>query len=415
MLTRYYRLGRRISAIRTSPGGAHLDGYAERLFETGYSNATAKLHIRAAEHLCYWAACKKIPLQEKDFSLPAKFHRHLRKCRCPGFGSWNEGGGLDRCASSFLSYLWDCKVFSVSASKSRADWTPMTSEFREWMRDTRNICDATLLNYSLPVEDFIKTMGGKLQVLSAKELRDFILTRSQVLGQAKMQHMLTGLKAFMRFLADRKQCRAGLEFAIPTIAHWSLASLPHYLQPGDVDRLLESCDLRTPQGIRNKAIMLLLARLALRAGDISNMRVGDIDWENGSVKVCRKSGREDCLPLTKEIGGAIAAYVKKARPKTNSDFLFIRLHPPFCGLSCHAPISALVGRAMKRTGIVRPCKGAAHLLRHTAATAMLREGASLQDVAHALRHRSLLTTGIYAKVDIAALREIALPWPEVET
>jgi site-specific recombinase XerD len=217
---------------------------------------------------------------------------------------------------------------------------------------------------------------------------------------------------FVRFLIADGQCAVGLDAAIPTLAHWRLAALPRYLAPDEVERVIDSCDRSSPVGRRNRAMLLLLARLGLRAGDIRQLRLGDIDWRGGSIHVCGKSRRLTRLPLTQEVGDALVAYVQDGRPAAPTDAVFLGCRAPFRALA-PGVVPLIVGRALDRAGVVRPSRGAAHLLRHSVATSMLRHGASLQDIGTLLRHRSIETTQIYAKVDILALQPIAQPWPEV--
>jgi integrase/recombinase XerD len=169
----------------------------------------------------------------------------------------------------------------------------------------------------------------------------------------------------------------------------------------------------TPAGRRDRAILLLLARLGLRAGDMVNLRLSDIDWKGAWVHVCGKSRRHTRLPLTQETGQAIVDYLQDGRPWTTAEALFVRCRAPFRAFGSHCAVSVIVKAAFGRAGVVRPSRGAAHSLRHSVAMSMLRQGASLQDIAAILRHRSIETTQIYAKVDIAALQQIAQAWPEV--
>jgi site-specific recombinase XerD len=168
-------------------------------------------------------------------------------------------------------------------------------------------------------------------------------------------------------------------------------------------------------GRRDRAILLLLARLGLRAGDIVHLRLSDIDWKNAWIQFCGKSRRQTQLPLTQEVGQAIVDYLQDGRPPSSADTVFLRCRAPFRSLGPNGAISMIVVRALLRAGVVRPSRGAAHLLRHSIATSMLHEGASLEDIAGILRHSSIETTQIYAKVDITTLRAIAQPWPEVES
>jgi site-specific recombinase XerD len=219
---------------------------------------------------------------------------------------------------------------------------------------------------------------------------------------------------FLRFLIAEGKCSAGLDAAIPVLAHWRLSSLPRYLQQEEVERIISSCNLNTPVGKRNRAILLLLARLGLRAGDIVRLHLNDIDWEEAGIYVSGKGRCRDRLPLTQEIGDAIVDYLQDGRPQTDADELFIRSRAPFRAFASHSAVSVIVAQAMRRAGVTGQSRGAAHILRHSAATSMLRQGASLQDIASILRHRSIETSEIYAKVDVTTLRKIAQPWPEVQ-
>jgi integrase/recombinase XerD len=221
--------------------------------------------------------------------------------------------------------------------------------------------------------------------------------------------------AELRFLIAEGHCRAGLLGAIPVVPHWRLSSLPRYLPPQDVERLIASCDLSSSMGKRDRAILLLLARLGLRAGDIVQMRLRDIDWKGAWVHVSGKSRRQTRLPLTQEVGQAIAAYVQASRPPAHTDALFLRSRAPSRALGSHCAVSMIVASAFRRAGVKRPGRGAAHLLRHSLASSMLRQGASLQEISAVLRHRCIETTQIYAKIDVTALQQIAQPWPEVRS
>lgn len=225
----------------------------------------------------------------------------------------------------------------------------------------------------------------------------------------------TGLRMFLRFLVAEGKCQIGLDAAIPSIAHWRLSSLPQYMQPDEVESVIRTCDPCTHTGSRDRAILLLLARLGLRAGDIVEMRLSDIDWIESWILVSGKSRRQTRLPLTQELGDAISNYLTNWRPPAATDKLFLCTLAPFRPFSCHSAVSIMVSRALDRADVKCAGRNAAHIFRHSAATSMLRQGASLQEIAQVLRHRSTSTTEIYAKVDILSLQEISQPWPEVES
>jgi integrase/recombinase XerD len=281
------------------------------------------------------------------------------------------------------------------------------------MHQQRGISDVTLSTYSIYIRELLLRIGDQPSRFNTRRLREFILEKSRSWGRGAAKNCTTAVRMFLRFLIAEGQCAVGLDAAIPTLAHWRLASLPRYLPPKDVERLIASCDRASAVGRRDRAILLLLARVGLRAGDIVRLRLSDVDWKTGSIQVCGKGRRHTRLPLTREVGQAIVAYLKKGRTRTNADALFVRCRAPFCAFQGPAAISDLVDKALRRAGVVRPSRGAAHLLRHSLATSMLWQGNSLEDIAAVLRHSSVETTQIYAKVDIPTLRKIAQPWPEV--
>ncbi|MBI4424283.1 MAG: tyrosine-type recombinase/integrase [Elusimicrobia bacterium] len=219
------------------------------------------------------------------------------------------------------------------------------------------------------------------------------------------------MRNFLRYLIAQGKCRPGMEDAIPAIAMWRLATLPRYLPAVDVNRIIDSCDRNTSVGLRDSALLLLLARLGLRSGDVRTLKTADIDWDQASIQVAGKSRVGIRLPLTQEVGDALLDYLKRGRPPAATDRVFVRIPAPWGPLKASS-VSAIVHRAILRCGVKSPSRGA-HVLRHSAATEMLRQGATLDQIGIVLRHQHLDTTAHYAKVDVRRLRQIALPWPEV--
>jgi len=411
MLTYYYKSKKFVEQLRSGPP-PYMDEFANALWEAGYAEITARRHIRAAQHLMHWAQHRHVPLGKIDDAQVERFKRHVPRCRCPSYGFYDRHG-LVRGAYLFLEHLRRINAIAPPADHSqKPETSPLLEAFRQWMRVNRNIGQACLYNYSLAIRDLLHVMGDDPSRFDAQGIRKFVLNRSRSCGKAKAKTMVTALRAFIRFLITAGLCPVGLDAAIPTLAHWHLSTLPRYLQAEEVERVVAACRADTAVGLRDRAIVLLLARLALRASDIVHLRLDDIDWKEGWIRVCGKGRRETRLPLLQEVGEAIVSYVKESRPSVDTDTLFIRSIAPLRGFASHSTISVIVAEAMRRAGVACSVRGAAHVLRHSAATAMLRQGASLQDIAVVLRHRSIETTSIYAKVDVLALREIAQPWPE---
>jgi integrase/recombinase XerD len=416
MLSVYFDpVGRRIRALRNGPAGALFDGFAHALSETGYATITARRYLRAAEHFLHWTDRHRLSVQQVNEECLAQFGRHLGRCRCPHQGHADRES-LRQGTVAFLKYLRHSGISSPSPLTLPVVPDPvLLSRFCQWMRLQRGTCDATLSHYRRYIRALLNHLGEEPNQWDAHGLRAFVLDQSHGRGRAAVQSCATTLRMFVRFLIADGQCAVGLDAAIPRVAHWRLAALPRFLQPDDVERVIASCDPASPVGRRDRAILLLLARLGLRAGDVAHLRLRDIDWQGAWIHVCGKSRRETRLPLSQEVGQAIVGYLQHGRPRITIDAVFVRCRAPLRALDSPGAVSAIAARALRRAGVARPSRGAAHLLRHSVATSMLRQGASLQDIGALLRHRSIETTQIYAKVDVPALQSVAQPWPEVQS
>jgi integrase len=254
-------------------------------------------------------------------------------------------------------------------------------------------------------------LGDDPSCWTPKDVRGYFLERASKHG-GTVEKLITSLRIFLRYLGVRGQCQAGLDKAVPAFASWRLAKLPRYLAPKQVERLIAACDGSSSQRRRDRAILLLLARLGLRAGDVARLRLADIEWQTGTLRVSGKGRYQVRLPLPQEVGDAIISYLECRPAAHGSDQVFVRNIAPFRPFVRGDGISSVVRRAMKRAGVVSPAKGA-HALRHTAATEMLRQGVPLDRIALVLRHRGIDTTAYYAKADVSSLKQIAQPWPEV--
>jgi site-specific recombinase XerD len=386
------------------------DGFVRALVDAGYAQFTARRHLRAAEHFVSWAERQGISVGALTDETSDRFGRHLPRCRCRGFGTSDRS--LLHAARLLLRHLHETGIVRATTGTSRAD-PDLLLAFRDWMRRLRGACDSTVDNYAIHLRELLRRLGPDPATLDARCLREFVVEGRHTCGWAAAKKRTTALRMFVRFLIAEGRCASGLLGAIPVLAHWRLSSLPRYLPADDVERVIASCDSTTLVGQRDRAILLLLARLGLRAGDIVQLQLGDIDWRAAWIRVSGKGHRETRLPLTHEVGDALVTYLMRGRPTTTTEAVFVRSRAPFRAFRSHCAVSVIVDRALARAGVTRPSRGAAHLLRHSVATSMLRHGASLHDVAALLRHQSIATTQIYAKVDLSALTPIAQPWPEV--
>lgn len=287
---------------------------------------------------------------------------------------------------------------------------PLVSEFEIWMRQHRGSAERTLSDYRRHLLHFLPTMVAEGEQLDATVLRAYVIKRSRETTRVQMLAVVRALRMFVRFLVATSRCPSHLERAIPSVPHWRLATLPRYLPAADVERVLAACDPATVLGARDRAVLLLLARLALRGGDVRRLRLDDLDWSGGRLRVVGKLRRPTWLPLPQEVGDAIQHYLSSGRPRCSVAELFL------CNQAPHRPLSqGAVGeigrRAIARAGVDAVVKGS-HIFRHSAATTLLRAGATLDDIGVLLRHASRDSTTVYAKVDVPRLLQIAQPWPE---
>jgi len=315
MLAEYFDSPIRIKEIRSGPAGHLLEGFAQELYQAGYAKLTACRHLRAAEHLVYWTCSRGIPVPVLEERFIKEFSQHLNLCRCTGYGR-SHRLELENGVRLFIGYLRRTGVLTTLVNEEPIEKPTLLVSFDNWMRQQRGTCNATLYNYGLDLRDLLKNLGEEPARFHAQALRNFVLERTQRCGWAAAKRCTTAVRAFLRFLIADGRCAAGLDASIPAFAHWRLSALPRYLQPEDVERVIASCDPCTPMGARNRAILLLLARLGLRAGDIVQLRLDDIDWKEASIRVAGKSRCQALLPLTQEMGDATVTYIKDGRPPT---------------------------------------------------------------------------------------------------
>lgn len=289
-------------------------------------------------------------------------------------------------------------------------------DYADYLRNERGLSSKSLLVYLPFVRAFLddrifKSGDSIIGDLCASAVRTFLLGRIQNRSGEYARLQAIALRSFLHFLFLRGQTQIDLSLAITTVRKARGAAVHAYLSPVEIERILSTPDLATSTGRRDHAILLLLARLGLRAGEVAALKLDDISWRTGELIVSGKGGVRDRLPLVKDVGSALALYIESDRGPSESRRVFLRCIAPRVGLSGPAAIGNVVRRILKSEKIQRPPRVAAHLFRHSLATQMLRHGASLPEIAGVLRHRTVTTTEIYAKVAFASLREVARSWP----
>jgi site-specific recombinase XerD len=292
--------------------------------------------------------------------------------------------------------------------------TEVEGQYATYLREERGLARPTPVNYLPFVHRFLVDRFGRGQVrlaqLEAGDVTRFVLRRAHTMSPGRAKLLVTALRSFLRFLFFRGETAIDLTPAVPTVADWRLATVPKFISAEDVRRLLGACNRQSATGRRDYAVLLLLARLGLRASEVVQMVLEDIDWEAGELTIRGKGCRRDRIPIPRDVGDALVDYLRRDRPRCASRRVFICAKAPRRGFAGPVAICTIVKQAIVRAGLRTPTKGA-HLLRHSLATDLLRRGASLDEIGELLRHRSLDTTVLYAKVDLGSLREVAQPWP----
>ena len=299
-------------------------------------------------------------------------------------------------------------------------WTlgALIEAFEQHQRRTNGLRDQTLHSYARFVRGLIREALGDdpfdVRRLGPSDVIRFVCAMTGRFSPRSMRTVSTALRSFFRFLRTEGVCDERLEVAIPAVAHWRRSTLPRCLSDEQLDRVLASFGSSTPCVRRDRAIVLCLATLGLRPGEVAELHLEDIDWRHGTLHLrTRKTRRGAVLPLPRDAGRAIVDYLRRERPRTAERRVFVQHlgHHRGAPVSSNV-VSAAVVRALRRAGVEAPLAGA-YVFRHTVASRMVRRGVSLKEVGDFLGHRSLDTTTIYAKLDVPALREVALPWPEV--
>jgi site-specific recombinase XerD len=305
--------------------------------------------------------------------------------------------------------IMDTDVDACRAPEARGDSAGLLAEFRTWLDRERGLSPVSVRCYSKQAKYFLAAIGGPGAVsgLDAGKVTAFMVEHSRDRNGWSAKAMVTSLRAFLRFAHATGRTAVPLAGAVPAVASWRLSALPRGLSQAEIGRLLAGCEREAAAGLRDYAVLSLLARLGLRGAETAGLQLDDIDWRAGEIAVTGKGSRTERLPLPAAAGEALAAWLTDGRPRCESRAVFVTVRRPHRQLTPEA-VRAVMGRACDRAGLER--RGS-HRFRHALATEMLRAGASLPEVGQVLRHRSLLSTSVYAKVDQDALRPLARPWP----
>jgi site-specific recombinase XerD len=396
-----------IARLTSSLLGPYVQPYTTRLEERGYPPTTIQNQLRHMVELSRWLTRTDRDLGDLNEDALDRFWRR----RTGGQKRKSAAPALE----AFLAVLRTARVTPPAVALPRTPAQLLTDRYRRYLVEERGFSHLTVDSYGRNIERFVTHhFGVGTAVTSRIQVRDvvgYVQRNARTHTPQQTKSVVTALRSFFRFLHYQGLIRMDLASVVPAVAHWRMTGLPKHLPAKSVQKVLDRCEQTTPVGQRNYAILLLLARLGLRAGEVVTLQLEDIDWENAQITIRSKKGRGWArMPLPVEVGRALARYLRYGRPSSPCRNVFVRSVAPYGRLSASANIACLTRSAIEKAGVESVRKGA-HLFRHSLATAMLRQGASLDEIGQVLRHQDPNTTAIYAKVDLDALRRLALPWP----
>jgi len=391
------------------PLAAYIDPFAKWASEQGYAFCSLRRQVLLAACFSRWLGQKDVRMQSVSSEQAVQYLRYrARRVQ------------IHKGDTAALRYLIEfLNREGVTPVEETAEPRPnpveqCAGEFESYLRKERVLAEATIINYMPHIRGFLKHRFGdgtvQLSRLCAGDVVGFVQRQAPRLHPKRSKLMTTALRSFLQYARYCGEVTADLAAAVPVVPNWSRTTLPRGIMTEQVRQLLASINRRTAMGRRDYAILLLLARLGLRSSEVAFLDLDDIDWNLGQLNVRGKRGQCTELPLLPEVGKAIAAYLRHGRPESASRRLFLRAKAPLRGFQGACGVGSVVRHSLKRAKVNAPTYGA-HQFRHGLATEMLRRGASLGEIGELLRHRHPQTTTIYAKVDIDALRTLALPWP----
>jgi site-specific recombinase XerD len=396
-----------IERLRQGPLSEHLDAYAAAVAEQGYAHHSIGRQIVAIADFSRWLKHKHIEIEGLDDQVVDRFLRFRGRQQRVGRG---DPKALDRMLS-LLRQKGIVKPCQPGVADARSK---VAAEFRCYLLQELGRSPSTVTNYVPFIDQFLmeryQNRTPNLALLRAPDVTGFVIRNVHQLSPVRAGIMVTALRSFFRYLLHRGAIATDLAGCVPAVPNRSLSTLPRFLPAAAVEKLLKRCDRKTAVGRRNHAILLLLARLGVRAGEVVKLSLDDIDWDSGQITIRGKNGKSAQLPLPADVGTAVAAYLRRDRPPAVSRRVFLRHRAPITGFANPSTLSSIVRRTLEHAGVESAHMGA-HVLRHSLATSLLRQGGSLDEIGELLRHQSPNTTAIYAKVDVAALHTLALPWP----
>ena len=404
----YLRRSRLFRRLRSGPYGQFVERYAARLVEDGLVRHGTWRSFNLVSGLLSWIASRRGALADLDEGSVEQYLRHRA-----GKQSIQPG---DRSAlKRWLSVLREEGAIAPAVLPPLTPHDRIFNEFDAYLRTQRGLAPKSIVRHLPVIRRFLLEVcpagDDDLGKINQEKVIRYIERHAGDWSPSTGKGMCWSVRAFLRYLHHQGLNPHALADCVPSMRRWKLASLPTFLPAAQVQRVLDGCDRATPMGRRDYAILLMLAKLGLRADEVATLTLDDIDWRASEMLVRAKGRQRARMPIPPDVGAAIVAYLRNGRPKSSCRRLFIRTLAPYVGFASGCAITMIAKTALDRVGIEGCAHRGAHIFRHSLATELLRSGATLTEIGQLLRHLSHDTTRIYAKVDIEALRTLSLPWP----
>lgn len=398
--------------LENSVLGPYISQLSSDLQRKGYTVETICGLLSCIGHFAAWITQQRVNLAEVDELSIARFiTEHLPHCTCAS----PVRRSRDSIRVSLPHLLETLRACGVTAPKmtSPAPFQEELERFERYLDEVKGLTQKTRRARVEVIHRFLRQLSASKSQCLAKvqpeDIRGFVLGKSTPYAPGTIRSLATTLRSYFHFCAFRGRPAQRLLNAIPRMARWRLAPLPETLSDQEVQQLLDSFDQQTPMGMRGYAMVRCMTDLGLRGGEVVQLRLSDIDWRSGAIRLVRnKSRRTDVLPLPEATGKAIAQYLRTGRPQTSNRALFVRHHAPLDQPVTIRVVQKAVAQGYRRCGLPYT---RSHILRHSLASRLLRAGSPLKEISDVLRHRSFDTSMVYTKVDVNGLRTVAMPWP----
>ena len=404
----YLSRSRLYRRLRNGSHGELVDQYAARLVEVGLAHQRTCRSLRLVKDLLSWIANSRSVLTDLDERMVDRYLHHRTRKQSIQTG--------DRLAlKRWLSVLRDAGTIAPPALSPITPQDQILAGFGDYLQRERGLAPGTFIKHLPKIRRFLCEVcpvgTGDLGKISQADVVRYVERHARDWSPKSGKVMCSSLRAFLRYLHHKRLHPVLLDGCVPSIREWKLANLPTYLRAEQVQNVLDGCDRATAIGRRDYAILMMLAKLGLRAGEVATLTLDDIDWRSGEMRIRAKGRQRARMPIPPDVGAAVVAYLRDGRPKSSCRRLFLRTSAPRVGFASGCAITIIARAALERAGISGFAHQGAHLFRHSLATELLRSGATLSEIGQLLRHKSHDTTRIYAKVDIDTLRTLSLPWP----